>query len=1002
MELWQPKVSFSYAALRSLRDQALRKHLHEGWLVARCDLAIGSSGASARFERFAAARPSGEELVENEIAARCLIRFLDDWRPADPAAVRPLGDEIKFVVRERDSRLQGVGPVAAGELLAWLVVVAVDPHECRAELQVRAYYPSLTFSVQLLATPLRTAQTPLLQELVALGRKAPLGFGFLTLDMSRQVVCMLERDGLVASVPLVGAWVDLALAESAAEALPVAWWDAARVAEHPSVCAVACRFVHSARIKERVLVDDRTFLMMLIHPAGLQSDGALAPCVSFFELTYSEVADGRVLVAPAGHAWAFDVDAVQSCVGTEVWELPPQLTAQGHLDAAEWHRAENPEEDVPAAESTRRAPAHAKTTSAFSPPQARPRRAADAGLAETAGGLSPPAPRSRPAAEAALAAASAATDLVLSGMELPRAAPPRPHNGPDGAVATEVGGTPMRPLGGRPWRYTEGGEGSARSSKQSDRTADSDQRTTASLGDFRGAAKEWIRKLDLEMTGSVLGGEVRGGPAAAVADAPWPGHGRGGTAGGASAGELVAAEHLAAGWHDTPQPDRRLAPGRRWAARTPVRAAGVTTEYIEIAKAQAIAEGLEPQDSAKAASLRHLVAAQHEQLFLLQQQVTQLQSMVMTLAQPPRQTVGVAPLSRLGAPIAAAPPPCRRDAAVGVGDSLSLEPRQRDVGVSVGASIDFSTARREAGESEHTNAQFVVVPVSETCRTASGGHCCTADFSGPELPAVLPVTRTIGAAGSSSSVLAVRTSGGLSASAGSWQAPPRGGALCAASGRGPPDLVRTSGDSWSRAAPNLQMQVTASSEPVQQAAAPVTKEGLPEIAVATAGPSAKPDVEITSELLQEAAAAGSTKVKEWLALGCTWSSPPFGDGRSSSSTGSASAPPRLEAPLTGAAGGLAQRASGGLRDSADTAGGASPRPSQPGAAGAGAGPPAADGACTAVPRAAWHVGLSVGGLGAAASAGAVLGTTDGVPRIVWPPSMSSLGSMSSEASDGGR
>jgi hypothetical protein len=193
-------------------------------------------------------------------------------------------------------------------------VLEVAAHERRAYFRLWASFPRLVFSMVLLATPLRTLHTPLLEQLLASGRTMPMGYGFLTLDLGRRVVCLHSEDSLARRVPLVGVWVDLAgLPRRSDERLVAAHWDALEVVDNPLVWAAAARYVHSSRAGERVWVEDNTFLLFVVHHVAADGSPDNAEvCPSFFEAKYDDSGGEALLAAPADAAACFNVDASHS------------------------------------------------------------------------------------------------------------------------------------------------------------------------------------------------------------------------------------------------------------------------------------------------------------------------------------------------------------------------------------------------------------------------------------------------------------------------------------------------------------------------------------------------------------------------------------------------------------------------------------------------------------------------------------------------------------------
>ncbi|CAK0908864.1 unnamed protein product, partial [Prorocentrum cordatum] len=131
-------------------------------------------------------------------------------------------------------------------------------------------------------------------------------------DLGRRAVCLLESDGLVRCVPLVGVWVDLAGGHREGQATPAACWDASGVVDSPLVWAAAARFVHSPHVGERVWIEDATFLVMIVHRCTPHGPGgaAASASASFFEAKYACPAAKGALVAPAGEPLTLDTSGV--------------------------------------------------------------------------------------------------------------------------------------------------------------------------------------------------------------------------------------------------------------------------------------------------------------------------------------------------------------------------------------------------------------------------------------------------------------------------------------------------------------------------------------------------------------------------------------------------------------------------------------------------------------------------------------------------------------------
>jgi len=304
-------------------------------------------------------RCSGTDALErDECPIRCCLRLADSAHPLAGANGHLTADELRAIAEARDARFAWQGTPNPGHFFAWAAVVAADGKERRAHIRLFASFPRWAFAMSLLATPLRTLQTPLLAELLSVERATPMGHGFLTLDRGRRAVCLPEAGDFVDRTPLVGVWVDL-VGSSGAErnGVGMAWWDAAEVVDDPRVWVAAARFVHDRHIVERVWIDDKTFLVGVAHRVAASAAGGGCPraCLSFFEARYDDSAADAMLVAPADDAWIVDVDLTAGGVisidgGTDAVGDMRQLSvrvctlAESALCAAP---PENPELDVP-------------------------------------------------------------------------------------------------------------------------------------------------------------------------------------------------------------------------------------------------------------------------------------------------------------------------------------------------------------------------------------------------------------------------------------------------------------------------------------------------------------------------------------------------------------------------------------------------------------------------------------------------------------------------------
>eukprot|EP00930_Biecheleria_cincta_P050830 TRINITY_DN3599_c0_g1_i2.p1 TRINITY_DN3599_c0_g1~~TRINITY_DN3599_c0_g1_i2.p1 ORF type:complete len:926 (+),score=124.19 TRINITY_DN3599_c0_g1_i2:141-2918(+) len=256
----------------------------------------------------------------SQSAARELHRLLDESSGA-----------ARIEAARNDERPKKTKPEA---FLKWVGVASSDLATGTLQLWLASVYPRWAFRVIALARPLRTLDTPLLQALLTRSHTSwdQDDYGFLTLDLGRRVVCLLEGEELVERVPLVGVWVDLA-----DETLT-----SSGVSEHPSLWAAAARYMHRRRV-ERVWVEDSTFLLMVAHQGGLEStnQNGAARSLSFFEASLERTESQALYLASLDHQKVrSDADAPWIHLRTFAAELH-DLAHVGE------RRPENPEVVIP-------------------------------------------------------------------------------------------------------------------------------------------------------------------------------------------------------------------------------------------------------------------------------------------------------------------------------------------------------------------------------------------------------------------------------------------------------------------------------------------------------------------------------------------------------------------------------------------------------------------------------------------------------------------------------
>jgi len=289
---------------------------------------------------------AASELGPDEMPVRCFVRSAGAARYDSSSCSAGLtAEDLRVAAEARNLRVDAPGSLSVGAYLAWGGSITVDARERRIFLRLCASYPRWSFKLTLLAVPLRTHETPLLIQLLSPHRHTNMGYGFLTLDLGRSAVCLLETDELVQRIPVVGVWVDLLHCQGSGDAAAAAWWDAAEVVDHPLVWTAAARFVHSSRLKERVWVDEATFLVMAVHSTSASAQTGAEICVSFFESRYDSSAADAAYLVPAHEVAVFDADAAPEDGEDFVILDVRSLSLAEVLETS--GRSENPEEDVP-------------------------------------------------------------------------------------------------------------------------------------------------------------------------------------------------------------------------------------------------------------------------------------------------------------------------------------------------------------------------------------------------------------------------------------------------------------------------------------------------------------------------------------------------------------------------------------------------------------------------------------------------------------------------------
>lgn len=172
------------------------------------------------------------------------------------------------------------GPSMPWLLFRWAGVLSSDPVQRKVRLRLAALYPHWSFCVTALARPLRTLETPLLQTLLMPEPATSMGFGLLTLDQGRCLLCLLEDEALAQEVPLVGVWVDQRHEThkdpQSPECSPAAW-------------AAAAHFVKRRQAREKVWVEKDTFLVMSVVQTRATPASSRSTQLLFSEFRFEDV-----------------------------------------------------------------------------------------------------------------------------------------------------------------------------------------------------------------------------------------------------------------------------------------------------------------------------------------------------------------------------------------------------------------------------------------------------------------------------------------------------------------------------------------------------------------------------------------------------------------------------------------------------------------------------------------------------------------------------------------
>lgn len=156
--------------------------------------------------------------------------------------------DVDEAVRSRDEDIQGQN-VSLHRFFAWIL----RPIN-RYAVEILCLLPKLALTLTPISL-LTLHMSPLATRLLSQRKQKCAQYGYLSLDKTRKVMCLLDRDPQCKTLPIVGIWTDIPDQHEAEATF-----------DHPIVWEASARFILDPFL-QKVFVDDATYLIMVIYKA---------------------------------------------------------------------------------------------------------------------------------------------------------------------------------------------------------------------------------------------------------------------------------------------------------------------------------------------------------------------------------------------------------------------------------------------------------------------------------------------------------------------------------------------------------------------------------------------------------------------------------------------------------------------------------------------------------------------------------------------------------------
>eukprot|EP00397_Hematodinium_sp_SG-2012_P008924 GEMP01008995.1.p1 GENE.GEMP01008995.1~~GEMP01008995.1.p1 ORF type:complete len:684 (+),score=150.40 GEMP01008995.1:135-2186(+) len=234
--LWprEPKGPERHLCTEQMRPQATLSSSCASALSSRCTLAGQSLDNDGRPHLHVAYTPFRADEDESIVPVHCF------------PALRP--EDVNEAVRARDEDVQGQN-VSLHRFFAWIL----HPIS-RYTVELLCLLPKLALTLTPIAL-LPLHMSALATRLLSQRRQKRAQYGYLSLNKTRKVMCLLERDPQCRTLPIVGIWTDLPDRD-----------DTLATFDHPIVWEASARFILDPFL-DKVFVDEATYLIMVIYKA---------------------------------------------------------------------------------------------------------------------------------------------------------------------------------------------------------------------------------------------------------------------------------------------------------------------------------------------------------------------------------------------------------------------------------------------------------------------------------------------------------------------------------------------------------------------------------------------------------------------------------------------------------------------------------------------------------------------------------------------------------------